>query len=145
MATHWICVAVPGLLLAALLPAREAAPAPVPAPAPAGAPAERLDKLLQELAGTDAKVWQGRLEKLEQQAKAHDQQAADLRAQAMKLQQQAAEADAAAKSVRTEIERLKELQKLLSGGKPTAAPAQTPAPAKPAPDKPAAEPVKTPA
>lgn len=77
--------------------------------------AERLRTLLLELAGIDAKAWTARLAELEQQAKAHDARAADLRAQAAKLQKDAESADGQAKTLRAEIDRLKQVQALAAG------------------------------
>lgn len=77
--------------------------------------AERLRTLLLELAGIDAKAWSARLAELEQQAKAHDARAAELRAQAAKLQKDAETADGQAKTLRAEIDRLKQVQALAAG------------------------------
>lgn len=101
--------------------------------------AERLRTLLLELAGIDAKAWTARLAELEQQARAHDARAADLRAQAAKLQKEAEEADGRAKTLRTEIDRLKQVQALAAGlPKATSKPEARPAPKKdmPKPDTP---------
>lgn len=91
--------------------------------------AERLRTLLLELAGIDAKAWTARLAELEQQAKAHDARAADLRAQAAKLQKDAESADGQAKTLRAEIDRLKQVQALAAGlPKATSKPEAGPAP-----------------
>lgn len=109
------------LLLFSLLITALAAGAPAQDPKPG----ERLHDLLQQLGKLDAAAWAERKAALEQQAKAADEQAALLRAQAAKLQEQAATADASAAAVRAEIVRLEQLQKLL--GAPPAAEAK-PAP-----------------
>lgn len=122
-----------GAALGAALPAQQQ-PAPTAAP-PAAPPAARLQALLDQLAITDAKVWAEHLAGLEQQAKAREAEAAQLRAQATALQQQATQKDAAAKQLRAEIERLQQLQ-ALAATLPKPAPEQPP-PAKAAESKPA--------
>ncbi len=117
-------------LLCATFGAALAAQAATPPPAPA--PAERLQQLLRELRATDAAAWTTRLAELEQQAKARDAEAVQLRQQAKTLEQRAAAADAEAKVLRSEQARLLELQTLVAnlpaGGTPPAA-SDKPAPA----------------
>ncbi len=111
------------LLVFSLLVTALATFAPAQEPAPAPKPGERLQELLQQLGKLDAAAWAQRKAALEQQAKAADEQAANLRAQAAKLQAQATAADAAAATVRAEIVRLEQLQKLLAA--PSAAAVQS--------------------
>ncbi|MCA8963968.1 MAG: PQQ-binding-like beta-propeller repeat protein [Planctomycetes bacterium] len=125
MRCRLLVISLLATVLATVVPAQETAKEPAPAPKPG----ERLHDLLRQIGKLDAAAWAERKAALEQQAKAADKQAADLRAQAARLQQQAKAADEAAAAVRAEIVRLEQLQKLL--GAP---------PAEPAPAKPAAKP-----
>lgn len=117
----------PWLLLTATLAGQEARQ-----DKPAEAPAARLEALLAELRQLDAKAWAERLTALETRAKAHEQAAADKRAQAEALGKQATDDERKAAAVRAEMERLRTLQKLLAA--PSATP---PEPGKPEANKPA--------
>lgn len=121
-------------LASALLVGAVSAQADGAAPPSATPDGQRLQKLLRELATTDAGAWAARMLALEQAAKAHEVEAAGLREQATRLQAQATAKDEAAKKLRAEIERLQKLQALVRAMAPAATePAgDTPAPAKPA-------------
>ena len=119
-----------GLLLAAALTAQEPEKPADPVP-----PQAQLKSLLEQLQRVDGSAWAARMRELEEQAKGQETKAAEQRAAALELQQKAAASENAAKQLRTEIARLKELQSLLdklAGG------TETKDGAKPAP-KPSAE------
>ncbi|MEZ5966535.1 MAG: c-type cytochrome domain-containing protein [Planctomycetota bacterium] len=74
----------------------------------------RLQKLLQELAATDASAWAARQTKLEAEAKAHEQEAKTMRQQAESLQRRADAEDATARELRQRLDALRKVQALVA-------------------------------
>lgn len=119
-------------------------PPPAPTVVAPGSP-ERLQALLQELAGLDAGAWAARVQALQGRIAAEEKRAAELKAQAATLLDKATQAEAAARAVQAELARLLELQKLLQAMPMTrvepppaapAAPSPVPVPTSPPPVEP---------
>lgn len=114
-----------------------AVPASAQESKPAEPPGRKLDKLLDDLKKTDPKEWEARIQALEARIKEHEAKAAAHRAEAEKLKKSAEDEDQRAASLRKEIEKQRELMKLVAPG-PGAPPPPTATPAPPPPATPGA-------